>query len=291
MPITNRAIGNVAATAMLQTDKGTLESPLMVRSCLRELGDILEGSLQQFIRLRLKMLDVCGRRQKKGKAVEQLTFGEVIDEILNNTNDRHIYAPPPFNVAVNQWRNIANHNSYEVVGKVVCCAYGQYSNRKQFQCTPEDIVNVACYFNDLCFAHKVAIEIFGIDNMQEMTQWVPSIELSDYTKNTALAFGLRDHGFSVRLALQEPDKWKLIVIDQHNRDSKAVKAALHEACVAYALLNGAAHLEFSVHSSKGTARIGFKISFQKKGQAIATDFSGTVRGLDKDFRLLGESGG
>jgi hypothetical protein len=285
MESTDRAIANVAATAQLQRNKAGLEPNLFVKSCLRDMADILEGSLQIFARLRLKIIEAGGSRNKTHKSVEELSFGEVIEELVDIGSNEHIYEPPPFGVTVSQWRNIANHNGYDTKGDEVTCTYGQPGKRKSFKCTADDILAIARYANDLCFAHKVAIEIFGIDNFTQLRSKAPEIPLSDFTKDSCLAFGLVSSGFSIREVINDNGIWNLILFDERGRNKVRAKLALQEACFSYALMCGGCHIEASVRSFNVTHQFGFKTSFTNREQKLPADFRGSIRPVSEDFRL------
>ena len=281
----DRAIANVAATAQLQNDKAGLEPNLFVKSCLRDMADILEGSLQPFARLRLRMIEIRRARSKAHKSIEELSFGEVVEELVGMGICGAVYKPLPFSVSLSQWRNIANHNGYETNGKKVTCTYGPAGKQKTFECTPDDILRIAVYSNDLCFAHKVAWEIFGIDNFSHLQSKAPEIPITQFTKDSALAFGLFSGGFSVREAILENGVWKLTLFDERGRSEARAKSALQEATVSYALMCEGCHVEVSVRSFNVDYRFGFKTSYLNRGQDMPKDFRGSVRKFGEDFRL------
>ncbi|NBR84935.1 MAG: hypothetical protein EB141_01240 [Verrucomicrobia bacterium] len=285
MNVTNRAISNVASTAQLQGNKDGLEAHLLVRSYMRDAADLLEGTLQSFARLRLKMLELAGSVRKSSKQIEELSFGEVIDELMNIKRSSAMYQPQPFGISLSQWRNIANHNSYETNGNQVTCTYGPTGRRKSFVCTPSDIASVARYANDLGFAHKVGIEIFGIDNLEKLGQRTPQIPLTDYTKDSALAYGLVAARFCISQVIEDLGVWHLTLRDELGRNKELAKAALQEACVSHALMCDGCHIEAVVHSQNSTYRFGFKASFANKGEAFPKDFRVSVRKLDENFRI------
>jgi hypothetical protein len=285
MASTDKAVANMGAAALLQGDKDGLESHLTVKSCLRDAADILEGTLQPFARLRLQMYEIVGMRPLDRKNISVLSFGDVIDELSSISPGGQIYKPVPFGIPVSQWRNIANHNSYETNGDRVICTYGKSGKTKRLECSAEDIFNLACHLNDLCFAHKVAIEIFGIDNMDEVAKWAPDSALSDYSKDAVLAFGLVSSGFSVRFAQQHGQEWRLKLIDRRKRGKPEIKAALQEAVLSYALMNQSAHIEAAVDSGGALYRLGFKTSFAHKHELKTARLLGDIRSLDEYFRL------
>jgi hypothetical protein len=121
MPPRTKAIANMASVAMLQTNKNDMELDVLAKSLFRDVGDILEGSLQPLLRLRLATWGFLGRRGGRRPPIESITFGAVVDELLKDPTTEACYRPLPYKLSANQWRNIANHNSYLVdAGKVVC---------------------------------------------------------------------------------------------------------------------------------------------------------------------------
>jgi|ERR1035437_1736080 hypothetical protein len=279
---TDRAISNVGSVAILQVEKSDLEPHLLVKSTLRELADILEGSLKPFARLRLKMREIEGLRKSDRKPVEELSFGEIIDELILKVGDGEMYSPLPFRIAASQWRNIANHNSYDTKGDCVTCSYGTTGKQKTFQCSPKNIFDVACYFNDLCYVHKVAIEIFGVDNVNGWSS--PDLAITDFTKDATLAFGLVAAGFEICYATQRENMWRLALKDESGRDKAAAKAALQQAVLSYTLMNHGSHFEAAVYSKNVTHRIGFISSISKNQNPPSADFRGDIFDLDKNFR-------
>jgi hypothetical protein len=285
MKSSDRAIANFATTAQLQGNKSELATQLLVKSYLRDAADILEGTLQTFARLRLKMIEIAGLRSKSHKLIEALSFGEVIDELVSVGTNGDMYRPQPLGVSLSQWRNIAHHNGFETKGNQVTCTYGQPSKQKSFVCNLDDIISLACYANDLAFAHKIAFEIFSIDNHVQILEDSPNIPISDYTMDSTLAFGLVSAGFSIGQAINDNGTWNLILLDEHVRNKIMVKAALQEACVSYLLMGGSCHIEASVRSSNTAYRIGFKASLSTKEKTVPDNFKGSIRKLDENFRI------
>lgn len=282
---TDRAIANVGAVAILEAEKGHLDPHLQVKCILREMADLLEGSLKIFAQLRLKMLEIAGARNANAKPLENLTFGEIVEELVKIATNGQVYCPLPFNISASQWRNIAHHNSYDTKGDLVTCTYGPAGKHKSFTCFPKDIFAVACYFGDLCYVHKVAIEIFGVDNAAGWAKNSPDLTASEFTMDAALAFGLVSAGFEICYATQTGNMWRLALKDERERDRSLIKAALQEAVLSYTLMGEPTRFEAAVYSPRITHRIGF-ISSISTGQNLPSDFQGDVFRLDKQFRII-----
>jgi hypothetical protein len=89
------ALRSTTNVAHLQAATTELRAELLAKSCLRDTGDMLEGSLQPFVRLRLQMRGVAGNREKGTPAVASMSFGSVVTEPAAIPDSSHLYCPPP----------------------------------------------------------------------------------------------------------------------------------------------------------------------------------------------------
>lgn len=270
---------------MLQGDKEDLDPSLLVKSWFRDVGDLLEGSFQPLARLRLEVLNLLGRPGTSAPAVETMSFGAVMSELLAEPELGEMYRPPPFGLSVSQWRNIANHNSFDVSGGQITCTYGTPDKLKTLRLSIDELASVLTYCNDLYYAHKVAIELFGIDNLMELIKYEPDISPSEYSHTTSLAYGLVSAGFSIIHAAYLPNKWSLILTDLHARRQKEVKTALQEACYPYMLFVHPVEISAVVRSSWKTYKIGFIASVAKKNEPLPECFRGDIWSVEDSFRL------
>lgn len=285
--VTESAIKNTAAvlTLMLQGDRSELDLYVFVKSIIRDAGDLLEGSLQPFARLRLEVWDILNWRSPSAPPIESMTFGEVISELSQNVSVGQIYKTLPFGISVSQWRNISNHNSFEVKGEHIICAYGPAGKRKTIELCMDDLASVLRYCDDLYYVHKIAREFFGIDNVSKILPYGPEYVMSDYSLDCSLAYGLVSAGFSIIEASYRPKDWVLRLKDRHARKHRELKTALQDACYSYLLFSNPVHFVANVHSGTHVYRISFLASIVKKGATLPPGFRGDVRGADKIGRI------
>lgn len=285
VPSNGRAINNAADVAVLQGDKENLNSSLLVKSWFRDIGDLLEGSLQPFLRYRLKVLDILERRPTSARRVEDMTFGDVVSELMSESKIGEYYRVPLHAIPISQWRNIANHNSYNISGEQVICTYGPADKLKTISLLIDELASSLVYCHDLYYAHKVAIELFNIDNMMELREHHPKVSVSDFTRNTSLAYGLVSAGFSVVHAEYFPGKWVLDLKDKHTRKMLEIKRALQEACYSYMLFENPIEFSVIVFSKQKRHQIGFVASIAEKDGVLPAGFKGDVRRVDNSHRL------
>lgn len=280
-----QSIDNTASAAVLQGSKSELEPSALVKSYFRDIGDLLEGSLQPLIRLRLEILGILGKRKENAPTIERITFGAATDELINICTPRDTYKPPPQEISISQWRNIANHNSYKIDRDKIICRYGPTEKTREFSITFDELATQANHINDLCYAHKIAFEIFSIDNIEKLKTQTLKVSPSDFSINTALAYGLVSSGFSVVQSKQASDCWHFIIIDKYSRRKMDAKLALQAAVYAYLLFVNPMEFKFKVISKKTTHNFSFLGSIKTKGDSIPPGFAGEMWKVGENFRL------
>ncbi len=284
MERTDLGIRNIAAVAALQDVDLDRHLELAAKSILRDLGDVLEGSLQPFARLRLDLRGVSGIRSGKAPAVVALSFGKVIEELCLDHTVRTLYCPAPFGLTVSQWRNIANHNDYRIEGNEVFCRYGVTGTHKEVRCTIQDLVELALYINDLYYVHKVAFEIFTIDNMIDLQPLAPKIRLTEHTSDGTLAYGIVTAGFSIHRVGYKVGSWAFVLEDELARPERAAKLALQDAMCTYMLLSGPVQIMAAVKSAGALYWFSFEGRISRTKGDVPKDFIGDIRKTDEFYR-------
>ena len=284
MEAIDRATRNWAAVAFLQEDLERLNPEFMAKSVLRNVGDILEGSLQPLVRLRLEMQGIAGMRTKTAKLIDSMTFGNVIEELASRQIGGSIYCPPPFGVTVSQWRNIANHNSYVVDGDEVVCAYGRPKSPQKIVCPVAKLYDLGVYVNDLSFMHKIAYEVFSVDNLEMLLPFAPKLKITDYTKEGMLAYGLAAAGFTIVKAGHASELWVLELIDRFARSKPHIEGALQTATHAYNFWAGSVRFFISVKSGSSTYRFRAEGKSADGNAEALFSFAGNMRYLAQYWR-------
>lgn len=253
----SRAIRNIKSAAQLETPKDdSLNLELLTKSCFRDIGDILEGSLQPLVRLRLELQSISGRWEGKSKLVSTMSFGDVIAE-LNTKGDEYI--PAPFTISVSQWRNIANHNSYEVENNDIVCRYGK-GDKNSFRFKRTELIQVAHYIMNLYNTHKIAHEIFSLDNLEKIIseREAPGSSETNFDLEGTLSAGLFLSGFTILKVGHKPGVLGLFLTDIGNRSYDESKGALQGALLPFIVLFGPCEVGAIVQSRKMAYRFSFK---------------------------------
>jgi hypothetical protein len=271
-----KALRNITSVAHLEADKEKLAPDLFAKSCIRDIGDMLEGSLQPFVRLRLDMKRVAGKRATTAAPVPSMSFGQVIGELVAAGRPGAIYRPLSYGLTVSQWRNIANHNSYEVCGQEVVCAYGTPGSLSTLRMPLNELLDLARYVNSLYYVHKVAYEFFAIDNLDQIKNIAGPNRLTEHTLDCCLAEGLVRHGFRILAAGQLDDVFALGLTDTLERAERASRSALQAAVTAYVILGGAPEINALVQSGRQAVKFSFRVAIPAGDAEIPADFQGDI---------------
>jgi hypothetical protein len=287
---TNKAVwGTESSLSILLQQTEDIELSGETKRCFREIGEFLEGSLQKFMRSRLSLWELLGKRQASGKPIADLSFGEIATELIAG-EPSEIYRPKPFNISVSQWRNIALHNSFEMLDDaLIRITYGTASRRKSQDMTHPDLLRILAYCNDACYLHKMARDFFFFDYfdvLKGVSFRVPTPASEGGFQHSLvcnLAYRLVSSGFSVLHATLDARGWIFNLKDKFGRKEQEVKAVMQEACSSYTLGNGPTEYRAIVFSKARTFCISFKSSIALEGEPLPENFNGTIRKMDKDF--------
>lgn len=271
-----RATTNYGAAALLQGNQEELERWLQVRSCFRTLGEQLEGGLQPYVRLRLKVWEILGIRSSATRDVEALSFGGIIQELQESGKRDSIYTEPESGIRVSQIRNIALHQSFEFVNDKIVCSYGTPDNLKHKELTWNELRATSAYVDTLFNIHKVAHEIFTIDNAHEVLKLNPKFSMTDYSLDCVMAYGLLSSGFSFASIAKGKNEWRMVLIDNQGREAKESKAALQEGCLQYLMFAEPTHISALVFSNEQELIFTFMAGCQPKWDGIPTEFRGRL---------------
>ena len=283
-----RAYDHLVSTAMLEGMFTESNTRVLVKSCFGQIGDVIESSLLPFLKIRLNVLRIATRKATDGPNVDDLSLGQTIDEL--EQTDADTYSPAPFGIRLSQWRNMAFHGNYQLRGDSVRCWYGK--RREGFACTPAQLQQIAKYVNDIYYVHKVANELFCIDNAEKLIRSSkasgqgPEARVFDLDFNTdiILAYSIIACGFRIQNAGRKAVRWMLVLEDPHGRTQADAESTLKEALASYLIQVNSLHLQALIRSGGTNHFVSFRGALtQSDAELLPGEHSPYV--LGRDFRL------
>ena len=286
LPRMDTAYRHVVSIAELEADKSQLKAFALARSCLRDMGDLIESTLRPFLNLRLRILQICGAYTVT-RQVDDLSLGDVVSDLTKLDPD--LYTVAPFDVSLSQWRNISHHSSYKAVGEKIVCEYGQGSHKKKIDCSPEQLIQLFQDVEKTYYLHKVAFEIFSTDNIQILAAAEratgANVEVSELSHNSMLAYGIVASGFRILKIGRKDFRWALLLVDRHDRSEETSKAALQAAVVTYLLHSKSKSIQLNawIDTHMGQHFISFQGDMRQEPGLTPEEYA--LFKLNRNFRI------
>lgn len=172
---------------------------VLVRQIINDLGAHLENSLKPYLSFLNKLLAIT-----KHKIVKQKKFGDILDSLMSdNCLWEAIYKELFSGISVSQWRNIADHNNYNIISEDrIEVFYGNDNARKNKVLTKQDLLiilkmlDITLYMNKiaftLCFINYLELLNFGSEYLEKI-KYKDSIydDIKMQLVETSFAFGFK----------------------------------------------------------------------------------------------------
>jgi hypothetical protein len=233
------AFRHVSHISQLHNEMLKIEDDIWIRSCFRDLADLIEVAILPFAKLRLKLISIIDPKKRIPVDIGSQEAGNIF-AILSDI-DSELYKPHPFNISLSQWRNIAHHSSYIIKDNNITCNYGKKDNLKSLTCTREELLKVSVHANKVFYLHRAAYEIFGIDNYKLITPKLNEknilIEYTDMSYWATIVLGIVASGFKIKKAAYKDFRWAFVLSDVLKRSKVKANADLQRAFVPYLLIS------------------------------------------------------
>jgi len=196
-PAVSRGLWEYWSALHLEVAKHDLALEEFKYEILRNVGMVIEAVMQPHLRELLDQVRLRDRYAKPERDVEDMTLGAVVDELADTCGFAELLAPPPWNVRLNEWRNIAKHHSSRVEGKTIVCAYGRAPKVKQIRLSRDELQEAAQRIFNAFRAVKLARTIFFVDNAEAGRVFVPDVDVPPEAHLLNFASAVATQGFEV----------------------------------------------------------------------------------------------
>ncbi len=159
--------------------------------CFRTIGMVAEACILPHLKDLAGQVKIAERGFHPESDSSQGAYGQIVTELYRNADLRELLAPPPWGIRLNQWRNIAQHHSYQVEEGIVVCKYGKKPGERELRLTCQELEKAAQAVVATFQAVKSARTFFFVDNIHTvkpfLPQDVPSLRPEQEVLNVAAA--------------------------------------------------------------------------------------------------------
>lgn len=202
----------------LEVDKDILDIEEFLHECLRNIGDLIEGLTKPYLKVLLHQIKIANRIKTSFENIDSLDLGQTVDELIQKSSYADLFMPPPWNIRLNHWRNIAYHHSARIENNKIICWYGKAPNIKEIRLSRNELLQVVHTIFKVYKTLKLAYTLFFVDNIKDIDRLSTSLEIEvrGEAKFLNFAAGLASQGFEVVEYKKSFDEAKLVVKDVSN---------------------------------------------------------------------------
>jgi hypothetical protein len=163
----------------------------------RSIGMLIEACQQPL--LKELLLQVRIRRGKANPAanLDTMELGVAVGELFDTSGYPELFAPPPWNIRLNQWRNMAQHHKTRIENGFIICTYGIGANEREVKLKRDELFEAGKRIASIFSILKTARSLFLLDNLKEFIPRASSIDLRADISVLNLASSIATQGFEL----------------------------------------------------------------------------------------------
>jgi hypothetical protein len=159
-----RAQSEFYSLYLIEIDKGGLELDEFRVELLRNIGALLEACVQPHSKALLHQVRVRRSCRTDIARLENLKFGEAVDELSRTLSMPELVAPPPWAIKLHVFRNIAQHHSAVIRNGRIVCSYHTGQQTHEIEFSRSELVALARRLMQILGILRSARTIFYLDN-------------------------------------------------------------------------------------------------------------------------------
>lgn len=198
---------------LFEQSKDGLNTEEYAFEMFRLIGGLIESTIQPFIK-EIYCLSAINKNQPvDSKSVIVADFGKIIEQFDRLNSFPSLISPGVWGVRINQWRNIAQHHSFSVIGEKITAFYGKASPKKSIEVTREELFTLSKELIRRLGALKSSRELTILNNIESLRDLLPTVEVDIYSKATELAASFATQGFTLIGLEETPDLISARILD------------------------------------------------------------------------------
>ncbi|MHB0877919.1 MAG: hypothetical protein ACYC5O_17925 [Anaerolineae bacterium] len=228
--------GLLVSDMKLAMDTDRMLMPDKALIAFRRIGTMVESTIAPILR---ELLGQLLLESGKGYSLPRLAdkkLGTVVDDLFQDPRvPRCLLRPQPWEVPISQWRNIAQHGTWQVRADTVECTYGRPPSMRTVRLSAEDLSLVEETLVTIWLVLGTARSLYLLDRDPPALEHIvrqPGEERDDFRMGE-YARAVASHGFEI-MALDLSEKEAKVVFRDVTADDPEARK-LHAISFAYHL--------------------------------------------------------
>lgn len=196
-PSVTSSLADYWSALYLEQPKSDLDLPELKYEIFRNIGSMIESGLQPLLRDLLVQVRIARGKGSRFSVVQPLSLGNVVGELYDTAGYQELFAPSPWGIRLNEWRNMAQHHGARVQGENVHGYYGDHRNQREVKLTRQALWQVLLRIVSACRAVKLARTLFFIDNIEKIKPHLSSFDMREEAALFSFVAAVATQGFKV----------------------------------------------------------------------------------------------
>lgn len=186
----------------------------------RNIGALIEVNVQPLLRDVLAQVRTIRGKNPLFDDINNLKLGNIVDELSGTAGIPELFAPPPWGIRLNQWRNVAQHHRSRVQGKHIMGIFGEPPNESEVRFSREELFSVVLCLYSVFQALSIARTLFFFDRLEYIKPHLQETEVRSDARMMTFVSGVSTQGFRVIDLLQNDSAAIATVLDLHKTNQK-----------------------------------------------------------------------
>lgn len=183
---------------IFENDKTDYDIDEYAFEMFRMIGALTESVIQPFLKEYYCLLQICHGKTPDIDKVNKMDFGRVVNAIEELDVNDIFTKPYPWNVRINQWRNIAQHHSFTTGNEIITATFGHGKAPNVIEFSRHDLFKLAKELIRRLGALKSSRELTILNHRDKFIDALPTYEKSkDYGAIAELASSFATQGFKM----------------------------------------------------------------------------------------------
>ena len=162
------ATSKIVSLIVLDQDRSKMKLYEFAEDVFTKIGKIIEVCIQPYLRILLYLKELINKRNPSKLDINKLDLGAIVNKLLKYKFINKILIIPPWNLKLNDWRNIDKHDKYSVKDNKIVCRYKKPPKEKKIFLLQPELWYLFLRINDIFCILKLAHSLFFIDNINEI---------------------------------------------------------------------------------------------------------------------------
>ena len=162
------ATSKIVSLIILDQDRSRMNLHEFAEDVFTKIGKIIEACIQPYLRILLYLEEIINKRNPSKLDINKLDLGELVNKLIKYKFINRLLIPSPWNLKLNDWRNIPKHDKYSVKDNKILCRYKKPPKEKKIILLQPELWYLFLSINDIFCILRLAHSLFFLDNIDEI---------------------------------------------------------------------------------------------------------------------------